>query len=613
MSFKLKFSLIKRNFITWAGCPYLSLLVWMLPLLLLGIGNSSLMAHDEGLYAWRSRLMYDSGDWINPWESPHHKTPGFYWLIAVSYSLFGISEISVRLPNMILGILSVLVVYEIGKILLNKKVAWLAAAILSVEFLWLQYSRLGTPDVPMVFLVLLGILSLLKAELNPRHRYIWGLIAGCSFSMGFLIRSFMIFIPIVALSPYLILQHRRHNHLANPMLYLGFLLGLAPTIIWLRLSSLRFGGDSFAELINFVTKLSSNERGNNNWTYYFWNVPILAFPWSLFSFLGAGLLIRNFFCKYNFKRKEEADTSNYQSGQYGNQNSEKYISKNSEQDAVLTDTLRERTTKKYDFKYLRDVSILIGFPLFLFIELSIFSTRLSHYSLCLYPFVALLAAVGLNWLGKIWDKQTQEFKIQNIPLFSKFYLRPLHFSSTRILQTLNYAFGSLGILVLLTGTVVFFISDSDGEIRNYAIIGLVLGFGWLTLPLIWIARCRFGKNIITARYWIGGWLISAWLSLAVTGSLGLLSNYNPDFQAFLHQPEISQTLKNHPINFVDVGGKTGVLINFYTPKHGKQVNINESPLTASSYAWIPKKQAAQISQPHRVIGEVQKYQLVYLE
>ena len=301
MSSKIDFYLVKQNFITWTGFPYLSLLIWMLPLLLLGIGDNSLMAHDEGLYAWRSRLMYDSGDWINPWGTPHHKTPGFYWLIAAFYSLFGISEISVRLPSMILGILSVLLVYEIGKILLNKKVAWLAAAILSVEFLWLQYSRLGTPDVSMVFLVLLGILSLLKAELNPKHRYIWGLIAGFSFSLGFLFRSFMIFLPIIALSPYLILQHRRHNHLANPMLYVGFLLGLVPTIIWLRLSYLRFGGDSFAELINFVTKLNSSERFNNNWTYYFWNVPILAFPWSLFSLFGAGLLIRDLLFKDNYK------------------------------------------------------------------------------------------------------------------------------------------------------------------------------------------------------------------------------------------------------------------------------------------------------------------------
>ncbi len=608
---KLKFSVVKQNLINWAGFPYLSLLVWMLPLLLLGIGDNSLMAHDEGLYAGRSRLMYDSGDWINPWGTPHHKTPGFYWLIAVFYSLFGISEISVRLPSMIVGILSVLLVYEIGKILLNKKVAWLAAAILSVEFLWLQYSRLGTPDVSMVFLILLGILSLLKAELNFQHRYIWGLIAGFSFSFCFLFRSFMIFLPIVALSPYLILQHRRHNHLANPMLYVGFLLGLAPTIIWLRLSYLRFGGDSFAKLVNFVTKLSSSERHNNNWIYYFWNVPIIAFPWSLFSLFGMGLLIRDLLSKYIYKSEKEINYktliySNYKSKERSNYTSELYKNNLSQKHGNQNSEEEPRTTKKEELNYLKDISIIIGFPLIFFVEISIFSTRTSHYSLCLYPFIALLAAVALSWLEKIWNQQNKQFKIKTIPLFS--------ISSTRILKTLNYTFGTLGIILLLTGTIVFFISDSDGEIRNYAIIGLVLGLGWLTLPLIWIARCRFGKNIITARYWIGAWLISAWLSLAVTGSLGLLSNYNPDFQAFLQQPEISQSLKNHPINFVNVGGKTGVLINFYTPKHGKRININEvEKLPASSYAWILQKQASEISQPYRVIGEVQKYQLIHLE
>lgn len=47
--------------------------------------------------------------------------------------------------------------------------------------------------------------------------------------------------------------------------------------------------------------------------------------------------------------------------------------------------------------------ILVGFPLILFCELSLFSTRLPHYSLCLYPFIALFASVGLNWLGSIYQ------------------------------------------------------------------------------------------------------------------------------------------------------------------------------------------------------------------
>lgn len=596
---KLQLFLIKCNFITRVGFPYLSLFVWMLPLLLFGIDNNSLMAHDEGLYAWRSRLMFDSGDWINPWSHPHHKTPGFYWLIAVFYNSFGINEVVVRLPNMICGILSLFLVYEIGKILLNKRLAWLAGGILSVEFFWLQYSRLGTPDVPMVCLVLLGILSLLKAELNPKSRYIWGLIAGFCFSLGFLLRSFMIFLPMIALFPYLILHHRRHNHLFNPMLYVGFFLGLLPTIIWLRLSSLRFGDGSFLQLTNFVVQQGSRERVNNNWLYYFWNVPILAFPWSIFSLFGTGVLISNFL--YHLKDRNRGEI---------HQDSQELITESSVRDIQknLIENNSEHLSytiekEKDNSKFSRDISILVGFPFILFTELSIFSTRLSHYAICLYPFIALLAAVGLNYLAKLWNKQREKLKQPKNNLFR------FRFS---LLAIINYGFGTLGILLLLAGIIILFTSDRDGQIRNYAMIGLVLGLGWSTLPLAWIARCRFGKKFISAGHWIGIWLISSWLTLAVVGSQGFFSNYNPDFQAFLKQPEINQILQNNQINFVSVRGKTQVLINFYTPNHGKKVD-EISQLTPPTYAWIGKKQASEITQSYQLIGEVKKHLLIYLK
>lgn len=127
-----------------ASSPYFSLLVWILPLLLFTSGHNSLMAHDEGLYASRARLMFDSGNWIAPWERAHHKTPGPYWLIASFYKLFGISDTSARLPSIIAGIFSLWLVYEIGKIMLGKKIRLVSccnfkcrislAAILSLKY-----------------------------------------------------------------------------------------------------------------------------------------------------------------------------------------------------------------------------------------------------------------------------------------------------------------------------------------------------------------------------------------------------------------------------------------------------------------------------------------------
>jgi 4-amino-4-deoxy-L-arabinose transferase-like glycosyltransferase len=67
-----------QQFTLSAAFPYISLLIWTVPLLLFTSGQNSLIAHDEGLYARRARLIIDTGDWIAGWGTNHHKTPGPY-------------------------------------------------------------------------------------------------------------------------------------------------------------------------------------------------------------------------------------------------------------------------------------------------------------------------------------------------------------------------------------------------------------------------------------------------------------------------------------------------------------------------------------------------------
>ncbi|NDJ20806.1 phospholipid carrier-dependent glycosyltransferase [Nostoc sp. B(2019)] len=534
--------------------PYISLLLWILPLLLFSSGENSLMAHDEGLYAWRARQMFDSGDWIAPWGNAHHKTPGPYWLIAASYQLFGISEASGRIPTMIAGIFSLLLVYEIGKILLGKKVAWLAGAILSVEFLWLQYCRLGTPDLPMILLVLLAIWSLLKAELHPKYCYFWTFIAGLSLGLGFLVRSFMILLPIMALFPYLIWEHRRHRHLANPILYLGLVVGLIPTLGWLWFNWLRYGNLSYGHLLKFVVDLGSEDRNHNGAFFYVWNIPLKSFPWFFLSLLGLVVALR-------------------------------------------------RPLPRYQL-------ILVGFPLVLFAELSLFSTRLPHYSLCLYPFIAMLAAVGLNWLGRIYQIGLTYRKISPQSLLlkgRKNLLTPFAKIAGDLPRNLSYACGVLGIVLLLGGTVA--LASANADIRKYSPLGLIVGLAWLIMPVVWIGRYRFGYKFLTARYWVASWLIPCWLALAVAGSMGLLGDYNPVYRTFLQQRAIASIIQTHPIYFVQVGGKNAVLLNFYTPIHAQRVDtISQVP--AFSYAWIYTKKPPELSTSHRVLGTVKDYQLI---
>ncbi|NET74165.1 MAG: glycosyltransferase family 39 protein, partial [Sphaerospermopsis sp. SIO1G2] len=518
--------------------PQVNLLIWLIPLLLLNFGENSLMAHNESLYAARAKLMFDSGNLISPWYT-HHQIPGFYWIIAIFYRLFGVNEIAARIPAMIASILMIFVIYEIATILLGKTLAYLSVGILSVEFLWLQYSRLVAPDIPTLLLVFTAILCLLKSESQPRLRQGYGFLIGLCFGLGFFLVGFMIFLPMVALLPYVIRENYRHNLLFNPMLYVGFVVGLIPTFIWLWLSWSSYGISNFGELLQLVFQLGSREPDGNNILFYVWNIPLMSFPWFFFAVFGLVSVIRY-------------------------------------------------PTSKYLF-------LLVGFPVVLLMEISLFTTRFSHYSLGIYPFIAMLAAIGLDWLGKFYE------------------LKKLTYLQSPITRNISYIFGLVGFIFLLIGAIILVVGvllDVE-NIDKYIIFAIVTGLSCFIVPLVWICRYYFNQRYLTAEVWIYAWLVSAWLSIAAAGSLGLLSDFNPRFRTFFQQESITNITKDQSIHFVRWTHKYAELVYFNTPIPGK--NVNEiSELSPLDYAWIDTSNSGNLQQKYKVVDEIKDYQLIQI-
>ena len=530
---------------------FLGLIIWVVPLLLFNHGQDSLIAHDETTYAVRSRWMLESGDWLTPqsWsELAYEKTPGFYWILASIYTIFGVSEVTSRIPSQIASVFSIFLVYEITGMLLNKRIAWLSSAILSVSFLWLQVSRLVAPDIITICIALFGIFCLLQSELYSKYRYYWGFSTGLSVGLGFLIKGQLIFVPFIGLLPYLIWQNRRHRHLNNPMLYVGFVMGFLPVMIWFWISWQHYGSIVFEQFFSLVTRISTEQRNGHSPFYYLWNLPIKVFPWPLFSILGLLLVYR-----------------------------------------------RPSTGNAW---------ILVVCPLIIFVEISITSTRLPHYSLMLCPWMAILAGIALDWLGEIYNQHFHKTKY--------FFLS----------RNLSYIFGSLGAVIFLAGIIlntgILKISVSDGaDIKSYSSIGLVLGLGLLSLPVIWLARHRFGHKFLTANYWLAGWLVPAWLAIAVAGSHGLLSNYSPDVKLFVQQPEIASAINENTINFVvqktetmtTGGDKALLLLTFETTHWGKRFQkVADVPI--NNYAWVSPEAEVGLLINERQIGTFRDWKLI---
>lgn len=497
------FQTIHRN-------PYFLICLWSIPLLFVGLtADQSLLAHDEGLYATRAKIMFETGDWINPWENPHHKTPGIYWLIAISYFLFGVNEIAVRLPSLIFSLGCTFLLYRIAKTLFNQRIGLLASLILNLEFLWIRYSYLGNPDHITIFLFLLSIWCLLEHEKlaidKKRNKSKYLLTFGFCLSLMIFFRGFLALMLIFSLLPYLLSSYRKYKYFKNVFLYLGLMFGAVPFAVWFYLSFQRYGFESVDALFGLFVDLSQETRRDNGYFYYVINTLGLCFPWIFFAGLG---------CYSQLKHKDNHNI------------------------------------------------LILGIPACLLGMITLYETRLSHYALSLYPFLAILAALGIDFLLY----QTQMIKTREL-----------------LLKIFSFLLSLIGILCLVLNVLVLFlpnISWFQSETFDYAYVVIPMGIGWSLLGF-YAYKKSFQKQ------WLSGLLCGTWLTFLLLNSSSLITDINSDFKASISQPVVQSVVNNHAVTILG-GGKRSILFKFYSPR----LNYNSQSLKdlkSGDYAWVEQQ------------------------
>ena len=230
---------------------------YVLLYLLVDFSSQSLVAHDEGLYARRARLIEETNNWFaSPFESPHHKTLGSYWFIALSIRSFGNSELALRLPSIVASFLCLFISYLIAIKLSNKQSALISLFSLSSMPLWIQYSRYASPDLPFVLCIQLVILFFLKFLDASQYinKYFYIFISALFLSSSFFIRSYMAFVPLIGLSPFFVYHLVRSKNIFKTLFFSGILVGSFPTILNLYYSYQKFGLIGITSLFDFAKK-----------------------------------------------------------------------------------------------------------------------------------------------------------------------------------------------------------------------------------------------------------------------------------------------------------------------------------------------------------------------
>ncbi len=348
--------------------PYLLLTLWALPVVLSQTLHQSLMAYDEGYYAVQARYILETGDWITlQWGKgiSFDRTIGIQWLIALCYKFFGVHETSVRLPSMVAYWASTLLTFRIGEIILGRGIGWLGAIIFSITPIVVQYGGLGTQDMVLVLVELLAAWALLESRIEGRRSLLF--LTGVMFGWGFLIKGFMIIPATIALLPALWICALTISDpiIAEPTLFkkwptvdwvamlwviFGGIIGLIPPVGWLWAATKQYGWSPLQTLVGKVFSLNQQEFHSVGPLYYFWNIPVNAFPWGIVGLIGLALCVWN---------------------------------------------PRYKTPYRW---------LLLGYPILLFIELNIFRTKTPYYPLQLLPWMAMWSAVALNHCSEYYLK-----------------------------------------------------------------------------------------------------------------------------------------------------------------------------------------------------------------
>ena len=155
--------------------PWL-LFAFVLVLLFYRLGAPALFEPDEGRNAEKAREILLLNDWITPHENFHavlDKPIFFYWLIALSYNVFGISEWAARVPSALNAFGCVVVVYFFVRRWWGEWEARWSVLTLVTSAGFFIFSRIVIFDMTLTAFITLALCAFFQAvhECEPKARW----------------------------------------------------------------------------------------------------------------------------------------------------------------------------------------------------------------------------------------------------------------------------------------------------------------------------------------------------------------------------------------------------------------------------------------------------------
>lgn len=132
-------------------------------------GGVHLFDWDEINFAECSREMMLTSDYLRlqiDYRPFYEKPPLFIWLQVISMKIWGINEYGARFPNAVAGIVTLLLVYRLGKSYRDRQLGWLWVLCYTGSLLPYFYFKSGIIDPVFNLFIFLGIWQLSEPKLK---------------------------------------------------------------------------------------------------------------------------------------------------------------------------------------------------------------------------------------------------------------------------------------------------------------------------------------------------------------------------------------------------------------------------------------------------------------
>jgi len=210
------------------------------------VSPPSLQDDVDAVQAQIARNMLTSGDWVTARLDGViylEKPPLIYWLIAISYKVFGVHDWAARIPIALSAIALCWLTAAFGIWAFGKRAGFYAGVCMATCVgLWL-FTRVLIPDVMLTLTIAVAMWALLRVLDNDEpHPRVWAYLLAASLGTGLLLKSLIgVVFPVAAGIIYLVITHQlfaaRTWKRLHP--FAGILIILAIAVPWHVLATLR--------------------------------------------------------------------------------------------------------------------------------------------------------------------------------------------------------------------------------------------------------------------------------------------------------------------------------------------------------------------------------------